>query len=66
MSIKSRGMRWIGHVACMENEKYVHYLIRQPEGKRPLARPSHREEVSIKMDLTEIGCGRCALDSSDS
>jgi hypothetical protein len=41
-SIKSRGMRWIGHVACMEDEKCVHYLIRKPEGKRPLSRPRHR------------------------
>ena len=29
----------------------------KPEVKRPLVRPRRRWEVSIKMDLQEIGCG---------
>ena len=28
----------------------------KPEGKRPLGRPRHRQENSIKMDLQEVGC----------
>ena len=29
----------------------------KPGGKRPLERPRHRWEDSIKMDLQEVGCG---------
>jgi hypothetical protein len=32
-------------------------LAGKPEGKRPLGRPRHRWEYSIKMDLWEVGCG---------
>jgi hypothetical protein len=31
-------------------------LVGKPEGKRPLARPRHRWEDNIKMDLQEVGC----------
>jgi hypothetical protein len=31
-------------------------LVRTPEGKRPLGRPSCRWEDNIKMDLQELGC----------
>jgi hypothetical protein len=30
-------------------------LVGRPKGKRPLARPRHRWEDNIKMDLREIG-----------
>jgi hypothetical protein len=41
--IKSRGMRWAGHVACMGEERNVYkVLVEKPEGKRPLERPRHR------------------------
>jgi hypothetical protein len=41
--IKSRRMRWMGHVACMEEEKGVYrILVGRPEGKRPPRRPRHR------------------------
>jgi hypothetical protein len=41
--IKSRRMRWVGHVACMGEERNVYkVLMGKPEGKRPLERPSHR------------------------
>jgi hypothetical protein len=54
--IKSRRMRWAGHVACMgEGRGAYRVLVRWPEGKRPLGRPRRRCQVSIKMDLTEIG-----------
>jgi hypothetical protein len=46
--IKSRRVRWTGHVARMGG---------MPEGKRLLGIPRHRWEVNIKMDLREIGWG---------
>ena len=56
--IKSRRMRWAGHVARMGEERGVHMvLVGKPEGKRPLGRPSHRWVDNIKMDLQEVGCG---------
>jgi hypothetical protein len=54
--IKSRRMRWAGHVACMGEGRGVYrVLIGRPEGKRPLGRPMRRWEDNIKMDLREIG-----------
>ena len=58
--IKSRRMRWAGHVACMEEGRVVHkVLVGKPEGKRPLGRPRRRWEDNIKIDLEEVGrsCG---------
>jgi hypothetical protein len=56
--IKSRRMRWAGHVARMgEGRKVYRVLAGKPEGKRPLERPRRRREDGIKMDLREIGCG---------
>ena len=41
--IKSRRMRWAGHVARMGKERVVYrVLVGKPEGKRPLGRPRHR------------------------
>ena len=57
--VKSRRMRWAGHVARMGEGRGVHrVLIGKPEGKRPLGRPSHRWEDNIKMVLQEVG-GNC-------
>jgi hypothetical protein len=54
--IKSRKMRWVGHVARMGEGRGVYMvLVERPEGKRPLGRPSRRWEYNIKMDLREIG-----------
>jgi hypothetical protein len=54
--IKSRKMRWAGHVACMGEGRGVYrVLVGRPEGKRPLGRPRHRWEDNIKMDLRETG-----------
>jgi hypothetical protein len=54
--IKSRRMRYVGHVACMEKERKVYrVLVGKPEGKRPLGRPRHRWEDGIRMDLRKIG-----------
>jgi hypothetical protein len=53
--IKSRRMRWAGHVACMGEGKDVYrVLVGRPEGKRILGRPRHKWEDNIKMDLREI------------
>jgi hypothetical protein len=54
--IKSRRMRWAGHVAHMGDGRGVYrVLVGRPEGKRPLGRPRRKWEDNIKMDLTEIG-----------
>jgi hypothetical protein len=54
--IKSRRMRWVGHVARMgEKRNAFRLLVRKPEGKRPLARPRRRWEDNIRMDLGEVG-----------
>jgi hypothetical protein len=56
--VKSRRMRWAGHVARMGEERKVYkVLVGKPEGKRPLGRPRCRWEDVIRMDLKEIGLG---------
>ena len=56
--IKSRRMRWAGHVARMGEESGVYrVLVGKPEGKRPLGRPRRRWVDNIRMDLQEVGCG---------
>jgi len=50
--IKSRRMRWAGHVARVWDSSGVYrYSVGKPEGKRPLGRPWRRGEDNIKMDL---------------
>jgi hypothetical protein len=57
--IKSRRMRWAGHVARMGEDRGVHrVLVGKLEGNRPLGRPRRRWEDNIKMDLQEVGEGR--------
>jgi hypothetical protein len=54
--IKARRLRWEGHVACMGEGRGVYrVLVGKPEDKRPLGRPRHRWEDSIKLDFREIG-----------
>ena len=56
--IKSRIMRWAGHVARVGESRGVYrVLVGKPEGKRPLGRPRRRWEDNIKKDLQEMGCG---------
>jgi hypothetical protein len=56
--VKSRQMRWAGHVAHMGEERKVYkVLVGKPEGKRPLGRPRRRWEDGIRVDLREIGLG---------
>jgi hypothetical protein len=54
--IKSRRMRWAGHVARMGAKRNAYrILVGKPEGKRPLGRPRRRCVDNIKMDFREIG-----------
>jgi hypothetical protein len=56
--IKSRKMKWAGHVARMrERRGRYRILLGKPERKSPLARPMLRWKRNIRMDLQEEGCG---------
>ena len=56
--IKSRRMRWAGHVARMGEDRGMYrVLVEKPEGRRPLGRPRRRWVDDIRMDLQEVGCG---------
>jgi len=56
--VKSRRMRWAGHVARMGEGRGVYrVLVGKPERKRSLGRPRRRWEDNIKMDLQEVGEG---------
>jgi hypothetical protein len=52
--IKSRRMRWMGHVAQMGVERGMYRVLAgKPEGKRPLVRPRRRWEDNLQ----QVGCG---------
>jgi hypothetical protein len=54
--IKSRRMRWAGHVARIGEKRNVYrLLVEKPEGKRPLGKPSRKWIDNIKMGLLELG-----------
>jgi hypothetical protein len=56
--IKSRRMRWSGHVARMGRiVKAYRLLVGKPDGKRPLGRSRRRWVDNIRMDLGEVGWG---------
>ena len=60
--IKSRRMRWAGHVARMGEERGVYRVfVGKPEGERPLGRPRRRWVDNIRMDMQEVGCGHVDL-----
>ena len=53
--VKSRRIRWAGHVARMGEGRGVHrVLVGKPEGKRPMGRPKRKWENNFKMDLQEM------------
>ena len=55
--IKSKIMRWAGHVARMGEKRGVYrVLVGKPEGKRPLGRHRRKWQDTIKMDLQEMEC----------
>jgi hypothetical protein len=61
--IKSRRMRWAGHVARMgEGRNVYRVLVGKSEGKRPLERPRGRWEDGIKWTLGRLAVG-CGVDS---
>jgi transcription termination factor 2 len=54
--VKSRSLRWAGHVARMAEGRGVYrVLVGRPEGKRPRGRPRRRWKDNIKLDPREIG-----------
>jgi len=56
--LKSRRIRWAGHVARMGEERGVYrVLVGKPEGRRSLGTPKRRWVDNIRMDLQEVGCG---------
>jgi hypothetical protein len=56
--IKSRRIRWVGHVARMAERRGAETVwMGKPEGKRPLGRPTCRWKNNIKMDLQKVECG---------
>jgi hypothetical protein len=56
--IKSRRMRWAGHVERMGEERGLYrVLVGKPEGKRPLGRPRRRWVDNIRTGVQEVGCG---------
>ena len=66
--IKSRRLRWAGHVVRMEEGRSAFKILtRKPTGKRPLGRPRRRWEDNIRMDLEEIGInvGNCVDSAQD-
>ena len=61
--IKSRQLRWVGHVARMKESSAFKILTGTPTGKRPLER--RRWEDTIRIDLKEIGINtRNSVDSA--
>jgi hypothetical protein len=57
--VKSRRMRWVGHVARKGEGRVVYrVLVGKPEGKRSLGKPRRRRGDNIKTDLQEVG-GSC-------
>jgi hypothetical protein len=43
--IKSRRIRWVGHLVCMREIRNANkILFEKPDGKRQLGRPRHRGE----------------------
>jgi hypothetical protein len=56
--MKSRRMRWAGHVARMGVKRNAYrILLGKPEGKRPLRGPRRTWVDNIKMDFGKIGWG---------
>jgi hypothetical protein len=56
--IKSRRMRWAGHVARIGGKRNAYViLVEKPEGKITLGRPRRGWVYNLKMDLREIGWG---------
>ena len=56
-NLKSRRLRWAGHVTCMEQSRNAYRVLGgKSEGKKPLRRPRRWWDDNIKIDLREVGC----------
>jgi hypothetical protein len=56
--IKSRRMRWAGHVARVGERRGAHMVVvGKADGRRQFGRPRFRWEDNIKMDFREVACG---------
>jgi hypothetical protein len=56
--MKSRRMRWAGHVVRIGEQRHAYrLLVGKPVGKRPLGRPRHRWVDNIRMDLGKLWWG---------
>jgi hypothetical protein len=65
--IKSRRMRWVGHMARRgEGRNVYRVLVGKPEGKRLPGRPRCRWEDGIKMDIRKTSLEGCGMDSPGS
>ena len=54
--IKSRTLRWAGHLARMEEGRSAFKILTGTfTEKRPLGRPRRRWEDNVRMELEEIG-----------
>jgi hypothetical protein len=63
--IKSRRLRWAGHVVCMGESRGAYRVLGgKPERMRPLRRPRYRWEDNIEMDLRDVGLRGHGLDRS--
>jgi hypothetical protein len=61
--IKSRRVRWAGHVARMGEKRNAYgIVVGKPEGKRPLGRQRYRWVANIKINLKRDGMGLYELD----
>ena len=56
--IKSRRMKWVGHVARVGERRCAYgVLVGKPEGRIQLGKPRRRWEDNIKMGFLEVGRG---------
>jgi len=54
--IKSRRMRWAGHVACVGESRFVcRVLVGKPEGKRPLEDPGVDGRILLRWIFRKWG-----------
>jgi hypothetical protein len=61
--MKSRRMRWTGHIARMQERRWGYRILAgRPEGKRQLGKQRRRWEDNRKMDLQKVGWGGHGLD----
>jgi hypothetical protein len=64
--MKSKRLRWAGHVACMgESRRAYKFVVGKPNGRKSLGKLRFRWEDNIKMGFREVGL-RHGVDRSGS